>query len=103
LDALPDHPPLKLKLKWFRAAGCAYHPRFGSSLIPFCSSGMPATKEILPKLLLLMQCYHESKQKFTRWYYILQTSIVCSYKTEGTCVFYDDAKEILNGEKDFIK
>jgi hypothetical protein len=72
-----------------------------SMLMHFCYNMLPATKPMLPKLLALLQCCFESGQKSKLWYILVQENIQNHYRTEGTCLFYGDAKKILSGELDY--
>lgn len=58
---------------------------------------------MLPKLLSLLQKCHDSGQKSNRWYVYLQEIIQSHYKAQGSCLFYDNSKEILYGEEDFFR
>jgi len=82
--------------KWFRDAGIA-DPRV---LMHFCTSNFAATLQMLPKMLFLLQRCHAADQKLNKWYFHLQKSIQNHYRTEGNCLFFGDAKDILSGEKD---
>jgi hypothetical protein len=72
-----------------------------SMLMHFCSSKFPATKQMLPKLLALLQRCHASDQKANRWYFNLQETIQNHFTAEGNCFFFGDAKEILSGRLDY--
>jgi hypothetical protein len=70
-------------------------------LMQFCSTNLPVTKEMLPKLMGLLESCHASGNTANRWYFILMQAINNHYKTEGNCLFFDDAEELLGGEKDY--
>jgi hypothetical protein len=64
----------------------------------FCNAELPVTKQMLPKLLVLLQHCHASGQKSNQLYFNLQKTIQNHYMTEGNCFFFGDSKEILSGE-----
>jgi len=70
-------------------------------LMHFCNSQLPVPKPLLPKLLTLLKCCHESGQKLSNWYFALQETIQNHYRSEGNCFFFGDAKQILSGEMDY--
>lgn len=85
--------------RWFKKSGLA---KEANTLKFFTSSyKLLATKSMLPKLLALLELCQRSKQKSTQWYYNLQETIQNHYRTEGSCLFYDDCKELMDGEKQF--
>jgi hypothetical protein len=86
--------------QWFKAAGVT-DPQFKTKVMHFCCSRFPATKEMLPKLLTLLQSCHESDHKSTQWYHFLQMSIQDHFRTKGCCMFFGDAKQILSGEMQY--
>jgi hypothetical protein len=71
-----------------------------TQLMLFCSCSLLVTKQMLPKLVALLKRCHVFGQESNRWYIILQHSIRDHYMTEGSCLFFGDAKEILSGELD---
>jgi hypothetical protein len=90
--------------QWLVAAGIApATPGTITKLMHYCFSKHPAPKQMLPKLLALLKCCHASKQKLSTWYFDLQESIQNHYCTEGNCIFFGDAKEILSGEVVILK
>jgi hypothetical protein len=70
-------------------------------LMHFCSCKFPATKQMLPKLLALLQRCHASGEMSNQWYFNLRKVIQNHYKTQGNCLFYGDAEEILRGELEY--
>jgi hypothetical protein len=67
----------------------------------FCFTNMPVTKKMLPNLVALLKFCHESGQKSHQLYFLMQQSIEYYYYTEGNCLFFDDTKDVLSGEKDY--
>jgi hypothetical protein len=67
----------------------------------FCSTELPATKQMLPKLVAVLKSCLASDQSSNQWYIILQQNIENHYLTEGNCFFFGDAKEILSGEMEY--
>jgi hypothetical protein len=97
-------PEDNLVLQWTLAAG--FDPlniREIKRVEHLCGSRHPAPKRMLPNLLALLQCCHASKQKLCNWYFDLQDTIQNHYSTEGNCIFFGDAQEILSGEVDLLK
>jgi hypothetical protein len=83
---------------WHTAADIDLATSTLTLLMYFCSSKHPAPKQLLPKLVALLQCCYVSGEKLNRWYFDLQEAIQNYYSTEGNCLFFGDAKEILSGE-----
>jgi hypothetical protein len=77
------------------------NPRAVAQLNHFCHFKLPATKQLLPHLLDLVKLYHTCDDKLSVWYYGLLRTIQSHFMTEGNCLFFGDAKEILSGEKDY--
>jgi hypothetical protein len=100
LDQLPRYPGSLQVCQWFRDAG-RFDVKVLLKLRHFCDSNLPATKQMIPLLLALLHSYHTSDEKLTQWYYTLQICIQNYFKTEGSCLFLGDAKEILSGELQF--
>jgi hypothetical protein len=96
LDDLPEYPPNLKLVQWMKDFGI--NDRDGAQLMHFCNSEFAATKQMLPNLITMLQCCHDSGHKMTLWYYNVQTSITNYFRTKGSCLFLDDAKEILSGE-----
>jgi hypothetical protein len=69
----------------------------------FCFKHLPAPKQILPKMIALLQLFHESGQNSSGFYFGLQKSIQNHYRTEGNCLFFEDAKEIHDGDPDYAE
>jgi hypothetical protein len=69
----------------------------------FCysQSDLPATKLMLPKLIALAKYCHDCDKKMSQWYCGLLNTIKSHFMTEGSCLFFGDAKKILNGEIDY--
>jgi hypothetical protein len=88
--------------QWFENADNVV-PRVTSMLKYLYDSNLPATKQMLPKLLTLLQFCHDFGQTSNRWYIYLQEIIQNHFKAEGNCLFLDDSKEILSGEVDLLE
>jgi hypothetical protein len=76
-------------------------PALAAQLMLFHSSELPVTKQMLPKLIALLQYCHDSDKKANTWFCLLQQAIENHYRTEGNCLLFGDAKEILSGEMDY--
>jgi hypothetical protein len=81
-------------------AGIDTTPHAMMPLVQCISFHLPVPKQLLPKMLALLEYCHASDQKSTQWYFKLQDSIRNHYKTEGNCLFFGEAKKILSGEVD---
>lgn len=91
----------KQMMEWVVKAGFSFDPDNDEifQLDHFCKRASPVTKPMLPKLLTLLRCFHESDYKMNRWYFMLQETIRHHFKTEGTSMFLGQAKQIMSGEK----
>jgi len=88
--------------QWLAAAGIdVTTPWALATLMHFCYFNLPATKQMLPKLLALLNCCHTSGQRLSQWHFNLQQTILNNYRAEGNCLFFGDAKEILCGELNY--
>jgi hypothetical protein len=106
LDGMPQNPADEKMMQWFLDAGLS-DPHEAAMLRHFCYSKLPATNQMLPKMISLLQCCHapdQNQKKLTQCqlYYYLQESVMNHFKTEGSCLFIDDAKEILSGQKEYM-
>jgi len=106
MDYLPPYPASNQMRQWFTEAGmdqmnAPWERSVASMVMHFCSSKLPATKQMLPKMLTLLQQCHASDQKSNRWYFNLQESIQNHFTAEGSCFFFGNAKEILSGQLDY--
>jgi hypothetical protein len=97
-------PEDNLVVQWTVAAGFdpLNNPGLIKKLEHLCGSRHPAPKPMVPKILALLKCCHASKQKLCNWYFDLQDTLQNHYTTEGNCIFFGDAKEILSGELEEI-
>lgn len=100
MDSRPPFPEKYQMHQMLVAAGAA-DPQTGKMLMHCCSSDFPPTKQMMPKLIALLEFYKASGQKLTQLYYKLQICVKYYYQTEGNCLFYGDAKEIVRGEMDY--
>jgi len=58
-------------------------------------------KEMLPKMVHVLKGLHKKNKKLNQWYFQIQESIKNHYRTQGNCFFFNDAKDILTGVKQF--
>ena len=99
---LPLQPPFDVMLQWYRLLDIDLTTmKAVEKLNLFCFSNLRATKLLLPKLIALARHCHSYDQKLSMWYYGLLKTIMGHYYTEGNCLFFGDAEEILSGEKDY--
>jgi hypothetical protein len=102
LDSLPLYPRKNQMAQWLVKAGVdSTTPRESNLLKHFCFTKLLVTKPMLPKLLDLLQFCHSTDHMSNQWYYKLQKTIQNHFRTEGSCLFYNDSKEILSGEMEF--
>jgi hypothetical protein len=87
--------------QWFTAASIDMSAPKLSLMMLFCTSNLPVTKQILPNLVALLKCCKKTVQASNQLYFLVQQAIEYYYYTEGNCLFFGDAKEILSGEKDY--
>jgi len=67
----------------------------------FCHSCIAADKELKPKMVALLKALHSSDMRMNQWYFQLQECIKNHYRAQGSSFFFEDAKEILRGNKSF--
>jgi hypothetical protein len=72
-----------------------------AKLMYFCSYNVPADKEMLSKMVALLREFHKAGSTMHQWYFQMQESVKNHYRTQGSCFFFKDAKEILKGTKEF--
>jgi len=58
-------------------------------------------KDLLPKMVSLVEKMHEKDIRKNQMYFRLQECIQNHYKAQGSCLFFKDSKEIMNGVKPF--
>jgi hypothetical protein len=102
LKCLPVTPVAHLLREWFDNSKQVSR-KVNFVLSHFYNAKLPATKIMLPKLLVLLQHCHDSGQTSNRWYFYLQEIIEAYYKAEGSCLFFDGSMEIYCGAEDFFK
>jgi hypothetical protein len=60
----------------------------------------PAPKELLPKIIALLDLMHKKGKRLNQTYFMLQESIKNHYRAHGLCLLYGDAEDIiLTGRK----
>jgi hypothetical protein len=69
--------------------------------IYFCCHSIPADKELKPKMVALLRALHRSDMRLNQWYFQLQECIKNYYRAQGSSFFFEDAKDILKGTKEF--
>jgi hypothetical protein len=77
------------------------NPEMMMKFIYFCDHSTPADKEMLPRMVALLEELHKSGAKTNQWYFKMQECIKNHYRSQGICFFFKDAKEILKGKKSF--
>lgn len=101
LDSLPAYPELNQMRLWIEDAGIDLNSGACEMLMHFSNSMFPATKQMLPTLVAVLQSCHASGHKSNHWYFMLQETIQNHFMAKGNCFFFGDAKEILSGEVDY--
>jgi hypothetical protein len=92
----------KEMMKLMRAAN--FVPKSGEMLPTFeyfCNYGIPPDKEMLPKMVALLEEFHNTGTRMNQWYFLMQESIKNHYRTQGNGFFFGDSEEILLGNKVF--
>jgi hypothetical protein len=102
----PPCPPPQDIMQWYNFLDTTTPkptPRAVAQLTHFCYSNLPATKQLLPNLITLVKdyCHKVDQNKLSMWHFGLLQTIQNHYMTEGNCLFFGDAKEILNGEVEY--
>lgn len=72
-----------------------------AKLMYFCNYHVAADKEMVSKMVALLREFHKAGSTMHQWYFQMQESVKNRYRTQGSCFFFKDAKEILKGTKPF--
>lgn len=72
-----------------------------AKFVYYCSYSVPADNEMLPKMVALLREFHKTGSTVHQWYFQMQESIKNHYRTQGSCFFFKDAREIIKGTKAF--
>jgi len=75
------------------------NPKIYGKFKHFLAYNSPTDLELLPKMKNLLEQMHKKGERMNQLYFGLQECIKNYYRTQGNCLFFNDAKDILRGAK----